>query len=81
MKANEAPEEIYLLPDDRNPDGLSICWYDAPYRTGAIKYTSTDAFIEKTEEFFYSALNNGIMGTCDIEDFIKRFKKYMEKEL
>ena len=39
---------------------------------------ATDAFIEKAEEFIYSALNDGIMGTANIEDFMKLFKKYME---
>ena len=37
-----------------------------------------DAFIEKAEEFIYSALNDGIMGTANIEDFMKLFKKYMK---
>jgi hypothetical protein len=77
MKA-KAPEEIYLLPEVGNPDGLSICWYDAPYRTGAIEYIRTDAFIERAEEFIYSALNDGIMGTANIEDFMRLFKKYMK---
>ena len=77
MKTN-APKEIYLLPDDRNPNGLSICWYEAPYVTGAIEYTRTDAFIEKAENFIYSALNDGIMGTCDIENFLRLFRNYMK---
>ena len=80
MKAN-APEEIYLLPDDRNPNGLSICWYEAPYETGAIEYTRTDLFIEKAENFIYLALNDGIMGTCDIENFLRLFKQYMKGEI
>ena len=78
MKTN-APDEIYLLPDDRNPNGLSICWYEAPYRTGAIEYTSTDAFIEKAENFIYSALNDGIMGSCDIENLLRLFRNHMKR--
>ena len=78
MKANEAPDEIYLLPDGRYANGLSICWYEAPYSTGAIEYTRTDAFIEKAESFFYSALNDGIMGTCDIKNFIRLFRNHMK---
>ena len=40
----------------------------------------TDAFIEKAEEFIYSALNDGIMGTANIEDFMRLFKNYMKGE-
>lgn len=40
----------------------------------------TDAFIEKAENFIYSALNEGIMGTCNIEDFLRLFKNYMKGE-
>ena len=83
MKANEAPKEVYLLPDERNPDGLSICWYEAPYRTGAIEYTRTDVFISKAAKWL-----SEIHRVCDITDengyrielreLIARFGKYME---
>ena len=46
----------------------------------AVEYTRTDAFIEEAENFIYSALNDGIMGTANIEDFMRLFKKYMEGE-
>ena len=39
-----------------------------------------DAFIEKAEDFIYSALNDGIMGTANIEDFMRLFKRYMKEE-
>ena len=72
MKANEAPQKIYLDEDESwhltNPNGDSI------------EYTRTDAFIEKAEEFIYSALNDGIMGTANIEDFMRLFKTYMKEE-
>ena len=70
MKANEAPEEIYLLLDDRNPNGLSICWYEAPYNTGAIEYTRTDAFIEKAKSWFIQQ-HTGMWN---------EFKNYMKRE-
>lgn len=74
MKAN-APEEIYLLPDDRNSNGLSICWYDAPYRTGGIEYIRTDAFIEKAIKY---VANHFLAPGMDNE--IKDFVNYMEGE-
>ena len=67
----EAPEKIYI------PTILAanVVRYK---EEGSIEYTRTDAFIKKAEEFIYSALNDGIIGTANIEDFMKLFKKYME---
>ena len=82
MKANEAPEKLYVNfhfiethPESHQPlvTKQGINKYD-------IEYTRTDAFIEKAEEFIYSALNDGIMGTANIEDFMRLFKKYMKGE-
>jgi hypothetical protein len=47
---------------------------------GDTMYVREDAFIEKAENFIYSALNDGIMGTCNIEDFMRLFKNYMKGE-
>lgn len=74
MKANEAPERIWIDPTN-----------DLPKLSGhidknSIEYTRTDAFIEKAELFIYSALNDGIMGTANIEDFMRLFKNYMKGE-
>ena len=85
MKANKAPEKIYLLLDDRNPNGLSICWYEAPYSTGAIEYIRTDAFIEKAVKFLKSYRQDTLDGTGYIagivnDKTIEDFKKYMEGE-
>ena len=41
------------------------------------EYVRKDAFVEKAEEFIYSALNDGIMGTANIEDFMRLFKKHI----
>ena len=72
MKANEAPEKIYV--HEASAPELTE---KLPYH---IEYTSTDAFIEKAEKFIYSALNEGIMGTVNIEDFMRLFKNYMKGE-
>ena len=72
MKANEAPEKIWL-------DSRSV-FLSKPNKSGLTEYTRTDAFIEKAENFIYSALNDGIMGTCNIEDFLRLFKNYMKGE-
>ena len=74
MKANEAPQKLYLSSTGKLGDGIS---------TGRlidtdIEYIRTDTFIKKAEEFIYSALNDGIMGTANIEDFMRLFKNYMK---
>ena len=70
MKANEMPERIYIF--DYNDAMVTPL-------EGDTTYVREDAFIKKAEGFIYSALNNGIMGTANIEDFMRLFKKYIEK--
>lgn len=78
MKAN-APEEIYLLPDDRNPNGLSICWYEVPYRTGAIEYTRTDTFIEKALKWYCLDCECNDNCNADYKCFFRQeYKRYLE---
>ena len=77
MKANEAPEKIYI--NDFGSE-LSYDWHTEHCCESDIEYTRTDAFIKKAEEFIYSALNDGIMGTANIDDFMRLFKNYMEGE-
>ena len=75
----EAPKSIYLIPDDRCPSGLSICWYEAPYSTGAVEYTRTDAFIDKETEWLRKELCNYFDAPReDFERFIEDFKKAMK---
>lgn len=76
MKANEAPEKIYVHKSQYW--GLMANKHDIT--KNGIEYVRTDAFIEKAEEFIYSALNDGIMGTANIEDFMRLFKNYMKGE-
>ena len=71
MKANEMPERIYIF--DYNDAMVTPL-------EGDTVYVREDAFIEKAENFIYSALNDGIMGTCNIEDFLRLFKNYMKGE-
>ena len=70
----EVPEKIYLNKNNKTLlDILSV------KDTERIEYVRKDAFIKKAEEFIYSALNDGIMGTANIEDFMRLFKKYMKE--
>lgn len=77
------PEKIYLATteDVQNLDNsfVGIAHSNPEDIIEPIEYIRKDAFIEKAEEFIYSALNDGIMGTANIEDFMRLFKKYMEE--
>ena len=75
MKANEAPERIYLFenPLDDTPD---YRWLSKRSCGNDIEYTRTDAFIEKATTWFanrYQA-NGSYLCANDIEDFVKYMK-------
>jgi len=85
MKANEAPERIYLYPSDRAGEAYEDEWGDRPLGD-SVEYTRTDAFIEKAVKFMekiddvdeYSWYNEeehaaGITEKC-IEDFVNYMK-------
>jgi len=74
VKANKAPEKIYLNPLLME-DGESIvrrCTFDRQ-RDSQIEYTRTDAFIEKACDFISS------LRRLD-DDVIEDFRKYMKGE-
>jgi hypothetical protein len=78
----DAPETIYLFPDDRFPSnrGLSICWAEAPYVTGSIEYVRADAFIERVMDF----LNNDLCCYIKAQEFtidFPRLEKDFEKAM
>ena len=83
MKANEAPEKIYLT---KNLLGeLRDGWDALPAEAFiSIEYTRTDAFIEKACEFLKEhreevrTEDNGIAGWIP-ERFIEDFKEYMNE--
>ena len=82
MKANEAPEKIYLDEDESwhltNPNGDSV------------EYIRTDAFIEKACEFFeeYIKEENCKFGSSEwtelraeyesLDSFMRAFRNYMK---
>ena len=74
MKANEAPEKLYLLPNGL----ISFC----RNTDEEVEYTRTDTFIEKAKKWFEKQNEwfdpNGNRH-CDLNDF-KDFKNYMKRE-
>ena len=66
----EMPSKIYFDGEEASEQPV--------FAQKSIEYVHKDAFVEKAEKFIYFALNDGIMGTANIEDFMRLFKKYME---
>ena len=82
MKANEAPEKIYIHPDIGGREFLRP-WLHRPANNESIEYTRTDAFIEKTCEFIKERFSFEdswhVEGETTILDkIIEDYKKYME---
>ena len=64
MKANEAPEKIYLN------------WVNYPLEEMQVEYTRTDAFIKKACDWIkYNNENGG----CLFDGWEENFKKYIEE--
>ena len=80
MKANEAPEKIYV----HRTIHLGLLGASEMNITGSdIEYTRTDAFIEKATEFIlkYAADSNPYGLSIQAENrIIDDFRKYMEGE-
>ena len=73
MKANEAPEKIYIDVSLDSVWGMTERLYEEE-----VEYTRTDAFIEKACEFIetYPHLFMGVLRS----EVIKDFKNYMKGE-
>lgn len=88
MKANEAPEKIYLYPSDRAGEEYENEWGDIPWGEDYVEYTRTDALIEKAVKFMekiddvdeYSWYNEEEHAAGITEKCIEDFKKYMKDE-
>ena len=73
MKANEAPEKIYI--DD--PTGEFDDHWSIYQNNDSIEYTRTDAFIEKALRWMTS---QGGVGDALSREMIKDFVNYMKGE-
>ena len=74
MKANEAPEKIYIHV--RANKELGPTWHGTFIGVHDIEYTRTDAFIEKACEWLKNNLQGIVGGSIYIEDF----RTYMKGE-
>lgn len=87
MKANEAPDKIYVQLPSRNWIGRT--WNETPIKEGDnpnwknatnIEYTRTNVFIEKAYEYLSYHLDTSKIDVGYKFDFIEDFRKYMEGE-
>lgn len=74
MKANVAPEKLYLHPTANGKVGTS--WLTFPLTNEDVEYIKTDAFIEKACAWLENNLQGIVCGSIYIEDF----RKYMKGE-
>ena len=87
MKANEAPEKIYMTPSFGEPDNVLLASFSKSHLDfhRDIEYVRTDAFIEKSCEFINKAnlyLYHCISEECDLVDtdkMIEDFRRCMEE--
>lgn len=82
MKANEAPEKIYLQ-ENTTTDCYGEFWpewFEARAKDSDIEYTRTDAFIEKAVGFLKEWDAYRVCLEWHKDWFIEQFKKYMEGE-
>ena len=76
MKADEAPEKLYLHPTAKGKVGAS--WLTFPLTNDDIEYTRTDAFIEKACEYLMKYEFNDSPTIADRRKHIESFVKYMK---
>ena len=79
MKANEAPEKIYISP-------AGVLYKGDKQQNNDIEYTRTDVFMKKAENFLemlgygFTITDNITHKNYDEEQLIEDFRKYMEGE-
>ena len=75
MKANEAPEKIYMN------------WVNYPLEEMQVEYTRTDAFVEKACGWIKESITNNPKcnriiskkGVITMGELVNNFRKYMEE--
>ena len=85
MKANEAPEKIYIHPDIGGREFLRP-WLHRPANNESVEYTRTDAFIEKACGSIKHLLSGYVIrnfnfgDSYEMDTLIEDFVKYMKGE-
>ena len=88
MKANEAPEKIYVYIPDDDMVGTASTQKGFPHQFVTTEYTQVDAFIEKACNYLFSHMglfvtffDDDIVEDIERSEFIKKFRIAMEGKL
>lgn len=79
MKANEAPEKLYIDTEDRLSDSI-LYGFTEKRKEDDIEYVRKDAFIEKTVGYIANNMQCNGYNIQTKAKFIRDFKKYMKGE-
>ena len=78
MKANEAPEKLYILNHIDYSDRRILNAFTEKENNNDIEYTRTDAFIKKAAEWFRRIDYDDTISPYETtEEFIEAFKEAM----
>ena len=75
----EAPENIWLSPNEYRSNEPSCFWSESQRTDYDIEYIRKDAFIEKARNWLLNNLKNYSTNELGAEYLIEDFKKYMEE--
>lgn len=80
MKANEAPERLYLSQErDGDRCYVDLMWHKHPYENMEnVEYIRKEAFVEKACEWLKE--QDEMVGVSFQEDFLERFQNHMKEE-
>ena len=78
MKANEAPEKIYIHV--RANKELGTTWHGKKITNSDIEFIRTDAFIEKACDYLMEYEFNDSPTIADRRKRVEEFRKYMKGE-
>lgn len=73
----KAPEKLYL---SKNIYSTFVYQTPDPDDETQVEYSNTDAFIEKTQNFFRQSHYLSSLDGIDLHNFIDDFRKYIKEE-
>lgn len=82
----EAPEKIYLYPDDRAGYEYEAEWGDKPWGEDCVEYTRTDVIVEKACKGIEHLLSGYIIrnfhfgDSYEMDTLIEDFKNYLKED-
>lgn len=79
MKANEAPEKLYISDSELNDAEHCVIWFKSQQNEKGIEYTRTDAFIEKACDAYCKMCDTKECGDTGECEWVLKFRKRLIK--